>query len=145
MTFRNRFLFVAFTIVCLIGLIKQWRDHNKTIDDYDAPKILSGIKETIRLRHIQRDCDCADWLLAGLLKDSTKIKEEDYLFIEPATPDLGVPASYWALADSGYILRLEGEFYKGKAVPYNYVQKTNYKPALAKVFYYTSCEVVKPE
>ena len=145
MTFRSRFLFIVFSIVCLIGLIQQWRTHNKTIDDYDLPKILSGKKEMINLRHIQRNCDCADWIPADRFKDSADIKEDDYLFIEPATADLDVPATYWALADSGYVLRLHGEFYKGKAIPYNYVQKTNSKPALAKVFYYTSCEVVKPE
>jgi hypothetical protein len=145
MTFRNRFLFIAFIIVSILGLIQQWRIHNKTIEDYDAPKILSGKKEMIDLRHIQRKCDCADWIPADRYKDSANLKEEDYLFIEPATKDLDVPASYWALADSGYVLRLHGEFYKGKAIPYNYIQKTDNKPVLASVFYYTSCEVVKPE
>jgi|GEM_PF-1849352 len=145
MTFRNRFLFIAFSIVCLIGLVHQWITHNKTIDDYDAPKILSGKKEMISLRHIQRSCECADWIPANLYKDSVNLREEDYLFIEAATEDLDVPASYWALADSGYVLRLHGEFYKGKAIPYNYIQRTDHKPALAKVFYYTSREVVKPQ
>ena len=145
MTFRNRFLFIAFAIVCMAGLVQQWIAHNKTIDGYDAPKILSGKKEIISLRHIQRNCDCAEWIPANLLKDSANIKEEDYLFIEPATNDIDVPVTFWALADSGYVLRLHGEFYKGKAIPYNYKQKSDQKPALAKVFYYTSCEVVKPE
>src|ERR1700704_5247099 len=94
MTFRNRFLFIAFTIVCILGLIHQWRTHNKTIDDYDSPKILSGKKEIINLRHIQRNCDCADWIPADRIKDSANIKEGDYLFIEPATNDLNVPATY---------------------------------------------------
>jgi len=144
-TFRNRFLFIIFIVVSIVGLVQQWRIHNKTIDDYDTPKILSGIKQTILLRHIDRTCDCADWIPAELLKDSTKIKADDYVFIEPATNDLDVPVTYWAQADSGYVLKLNGEFYKGKAIPYNYEMKTGVKPASARVFYFTSCEVVKPE
>jgi len=144
-TFRNRFLFIIFIVVSIVGLVQQWRIHNKTIDDYDTPKILSGIKQTILLRHIDRKCDCADWIPAELLKDSTKIKEDDYVFIEPATNDLDVPVTYWAQADSGYVLKLNGEFYKDKAIPYNFEMKTGVKPASARVFYFTSCEVVKPE
>lgn len=144
MTFRNRYLFIIFSIICLVGLIYQWVDHNKSIDNYDLPKQLSGKPETIDLRHIDRNCDCADWVEAVHYNDSIKIKEDDYLFIEPASAHMEVPASYWVLADSGYVLRLHGEFYKGKAIPYNYAQKTDHKPEKARVFYYTSSEVVKP-
>lgn len=145
MTFRNRFLFIAFIIVSIVGLIQQWRNHNKTVDEYDTPKILSGVQETLLLQHIKRNCECADWIKFGSYPDSARINEEDFLFIEPATADLDVPASYWVLADSGYALRVQGEFYKGKAIPNNYISKADSKPAFARVFYYTSCEVVKPE
>jgi hypothetical protein len=145
MSFRNRYLFIIFSIVCLVALLLQWRNHNKTADEYDRPKQLSGNTETIDLMHIDRNCDCADWVEARLGKNSGGLKKEDYIFIEPASSGLEVPASYWALADSGYVLRLNGQFYKGEAIPEGYPQKTDQKPEKARVFYYTATEVVKPE
>ncbi|MBS1597147.1 MAG: hypothetical protein JST75_02905 [Bacteroidetes bacterium] len=145
MTFRNRYLFIAVTIVCIIGLIQQWRIHNKSGSDYDAPKILSGVKETLLLRHVKRNCDCADWISVTLSNDSTKIKEDDYIFVEPASTSAQIPAYFLAIADHGYSVRLEGEFYKEKTIPDDYIPKTNEKPVSARVFYYTSYEVIKPE
>jgi len=145
MTFRNRYLFIVFFVVCLVGLIKQWKDHYRQVDDYDAPKQLSGKTEVISLRHVERKCDCADWVEASHGRDSAGVTKDDYMYIEPASAGMDVPALYWALEDSGYVLRLTGQFYKGKSIPYNYTQKTNQKPEKARVFYYTASEVVKPE
>ncbi len=142
MTFRNPYLFIIFSVVCILGMIFQLRQHYKKVDDFDMPKQLSGKKEVIDLKHIDRDCDCPEWSPGGPGEngDSTQ-----YIYIEGAYSNMEVPATYWALADSGYLLRLHGEFYNGKAIPYDYTQKKDQKPEKARVFYYTQFEVVKQE
>ena len=145
MSFRNRYLFITFIILSLAGLIFQWKEHSHSVEGYDLPKQFSREKEVIDIIHIQRNCDCADWVKAAKMKDPDGIKEEDYFFIEPASRDQALSKACWALVGSGYVLRLQGAFYKGKAVPYNYIQKTEHKPDKTSVFHYTAADVVKPE
>jgi hypothetical protein len=144
MTFRNKYLFILFVIVCLAGVVKQWIEHNKTIDNYDLPKELSGQKETIDVRRVERNCDCAEWIRVFSKKDSVAMDKQEYFYIE-STDGNDPPPTYTALADSGYILRLEGSFYLGKGVPAHYIQQPDQKPERARIFNYTSSQIVKPE
>ena len=144
MILRNKYLFIVFTVVCLAGLVKQWIEHNKSVDNYDFPKERPGQKETIEVRRVNRNCDCAQWVRVFPKKDSVVVTSQDYFYIESADGN-GPPPAYVALADSGYVLKLEGSFYKGEGIPSNYVQTTDHKPERARVFNYTSSQVVKPE
>jgi len=145
MTFRNRYLFILFCLVCLTGLIFQLKQHASAPDEYDEPKRLSGPNLVLDLRHVKRTCDCPDWMESSRFGDLAGRNPQDYLYLEPATSDMEVPASYWAQEDSGYVLRVHGQYYQGTAIPYDYQQKTDQKPERARVFHYTSFEVVKPE
>lgn len=79
------------------------------------------------------------------MKNKKDLNQEEFYFIQPLSADMGVPASYWALADSGYVLRLRGSFSDEKDLPANYQNITDPKPEKARIFYYNSFEVVKPE
>ena len=144
MIFRNKYLFILFSLVCLAGLVKQWIEHNKSVDNYDLPKELTEQKEIVDVRRVKRNCECAEWIRVSPKKDSGMIPEKDYFYIESADGN-DPPPAYTALADSGYVLRLKGSFYKGEGIPANYVQQSEPKPERARVFYYTSSQVVKPE
>jgi len=145
MTFRNRFLFLIVGIVFILGMVREWRNHYRTADEYDAPRRLSGKTQTIDIRHRETGCDCPDWELTSQHADTPARFGKEFLYIEPGHAGMDVPAAYWALADSGYVLQLTGQFYKGEAIPYDYTQKTDQKPQKARVFYYTASAVVKPE
>ena len=132
-------------VLSMVGLIAQWVQHHREVDAYDMPKELSGHPESINLRHVQRDCACANWLILSFSGDSASGDPDKYIYVEPAYAGMDIPPSYWALADSGYVLHLSGQFYTGKAVPNNYVQRTTQKPERARVFYYNASAVVKPE
>ena len=145
MTFRNRYLFIVFALVSIFAMIHQWRNHYREVDNYDTPRSLSGLTRTILLRHTERSCDCPDWKLVSRPGDSSGMKSGEFVYIEAGYAGMDVTPAYWALADSGYVLKLTGQFYKGEAIPYDYTQKTDQKPEKARVFYYTATEVVKPE
>ena len=57
MIFRNKYLFILFTLICLAGLVKQWVEHNKSVDNYDLPKELSGQREVVEARRVSRNGD----------------------------------------------------------------------------------------
>ena len=145
MTFRNRYLFIAVILFSIIGLIFQWAKHGQIIDGHDLPRQLLNEKVSLDLVYVNRHCECPEWIEVSRLKDSTHRNEDDFLFIEPATGSSDIPVAYWAIADSGYVFRVTGSFYKVRGIPGNYIQKTDHKPEKARVFSYTGSEVVKPE
>ena len=69
---------------------------------------------------------------------------QNYFYIESADGS-DLPPAYTALADSGYVLKLEGYYYKGVGIPAHHIQASNLKPEKARIFKYTRLQVVKPE
>jgi hypothetical protein len=146
MTFRSRTLFVIVTILCIIGLLFQWIQHAQLTPGMGADsRALSGKIEVLDMRHVRRSCACPQWIPATLFNDSAQLSSDAYVYLEPASPSAAIPPRYWALEDSGYRLRLRGEFYQGKTIPRDYAQKTAEPPQPAKVFYFTSSQLIKPE
>jgi hypothetical protein len=145
MTFRNRYLFILVSAICIVGLIFQWIQHERPTDIPQGSRQLSGAKQVIDLRHVQRDCLCPDWIRAAHYDERSTISPDSFLYLEPASSGVQIPDSFLAKTESGWVLRLEGAFYQGNTLPNNYVQKTEQKPEKARVFYYESSAVVKPE
>jgi hypothetical protein len=138
MKFRSRALFIAFTVVCVVALIYQWI-HISRVQRNAGPGALSGEKMRVDLRYVKRDCSCASWKIVE------PAKMEGYVYIEPAGENLRISPTQVAKTDSGWLLRLNGQFYLEEGLPD--VAQENRDPSAekARVFQYTSAEVIKPE
>ena len=145
MTFRNRWLFIAFIIVSVLGLLFQWREHNRIIAGDNRSGILCSKIETLYLVHVQRNCTCPDWIEVARLKRAEGPGEEDYFYLEPGAKDVEIGSKYPAYTESGYLLRLRGSFYLEKGVPAGRVGRADQNPEMARVFRYTSSDLIKPE
>ena len=127
------FLVIAFSLFI-------FSKHNIMFWDY--PKNLSDKIETIEVSYIAWACDCANWLPIPRENPDAEIKDTDCIFIEPATPDLEVPDSYWQGETSEKKVRLTGSYYNTKGIPKEY-SFMGMKPDKAKVFRYTKMEVLE--
>ena len=145
MTFRNRWLFVAFIIVSIIGLVYQWRDDNKLVATYNFPGELSVKIDTLNLIHVQRHCNCPEWIEVSQAKRNGGPAVGDYIYLKAARPELILSDTQLALLDSGYLLKAQGSFYEGKDVPDDVAQNAGQKPDSARVFRYISSDLIKPE
>ena len=94
---------------------------------------------------MRRSCACPEWIDATRFKDSAQTPGDAYIYLEAARSAPEIPSSYWALQDSGYLVRLRGEFYQGKTIPRDYAAKTAQSPLPALVFQYTSSQLIKPQ
>jgi len=138
MKFRSRALFIAFTVVMLVALIYQWM-HVSRVQRSAGPGALSGEEVSVDLRHVQRDCPCASW------KVVQPAKMEGYVYIEPARENLRISPAQVAKTDSGWLLRLNGQFYMEEGFPDEAGENRDPSAEKARVFQYTSAEVIKPE
>lgn len=145
MTFRNRWLFIAFIGVSIIGLLYQWREHNRMISSYDLRKKISTKIDTLNLVHVQRHCECPEWIEISRSKSPGGFKEDDFIYLEPANRDLELGATYPAYTEAGYILRLQGSFYETKGIPADMTGHTGQKPQTARIFRYFSSDLIKPD
>jgi hypothetical protein len=143
MTFRNRWLFVAFIIVSIIGLVYQWRDDNKLVATYNFPGELSVKIDTLNLIHVQRHCNCPEWIEGVKRNGGPAVR--DYIYLKAARTELILSDTQLALLDSGYLLKAQGSFYEGKGVPDDVAQNPGQKPENARVFRYISSDLIKPE
>lgn len=115
----------------------------RSIMFWEHPKNLSDNIETIEVSYIAWACDCANWLPIPRKNPDAEILDTDCIFIEPASPDLEVPDSYWKGETSEKKVRLTGSYYQTKGIPKDYSMNTDIKPDKALVFRYTKIEVVK--
>jgi hypothetical protein len=146
MAFRSRTLFLVVSTLCILALIFQWiKAEWPTQGTADPRPPLSGKIEVIDLRHVRRSCACPEWIDATRFKDSAQTPGDAYIYLEAARSAPEIPSSYWALQDSGYLVRLRGEFYQGKTIPRDYAAKTAQSPLPALVFQYTSSQLIKPQ
>jgi len=109
---------------------------------WEHPKNLSDTIETIDVSYITWACDCANWLPLPRKNPDAEILDTDCIFIEPASPNLEVPDSYWQGETSKKKVRLTGSYYKTKGIPSDYSMNTDIKPDKALVFRYTKIEIV---
>ena len=145
MSFRNRYLFIAFALVSIIALSKQLIDHYRNGNSGAYSNSLSGIRQTLSLKYVNWSFPNANWYVVKEKPDTAKVLPGDCIFIEPATADLDVPARFWALADSGYLFRVKGEFYAEPGIPEGLTDSKTAKPPEARIFHYTDYDIVKPE
>ncbi len=145
MTFRNKWLFIAFTILSITGLIYQWLEHNRKLDAYDMPGALSDKVDTLLLVFVKRNCNCAEWIKWSDKKNGESAGKEKYIWLEAANPGLELPATYPAYSEGGYRLKVEGSFYDGSGIPNDYIAQRDQKPEKARVFRYISSALIKPE
>jgi hypothetical protein len=145
MTFRNRWLFIAFILVSIIGMIYQWRERNRNSGAYNLPKKLSTKIDTLNLVHLQRHCDCPEWVEISRLKQAGGPKPDDFIYLVAADQDLELAITSPAYTEDGYLLRLQGSFYEGKSIPEDLVGHTEQKPEAARVFRYISSDLIKPQ
>ena len=101
--------------------------------------------DTLNLVHVQRRCSCPEWIEISRLKKPGGAKDDDYIYLEAARPELKLSLAGISLADSGHLLRVEGSFYEEKAVPGDMLQRSGQKSDSARVFRYFSSDLIKPE
>jgi hypothetical protein len=145
MTFRNRWLFIAFILISIIGLIYQLREHVSSSGAYDLPKQLSSKIDTLNLVHVQRHCSCPEWVEISRLQRAGGPQPDDFIYLEAANQDLELAPTYPALTEGGYWLRLQGSFYEGKSIPEDFARHNEKKPDAARVFRYISSDLIKPQ
>ncbi|MFI5154659.1 MAG: hypothetical protein ACHQEM_00645 [Chitinophagales bacterium] len=145
MTFRNKWLFIAFSILSIAGLIYQWLEHNRKLGVYDMPGTLSNKLDTLLLVYVKRDCNCAEWIQWSDKKNGDSAGRDKYIWLEAANPGLELATTYPAYSEGGYRLKVEGSFYEGRTIPNDYVARGDQKPEKARVFRYISSALIKPE
>jgi hypothetical protein len=132
---------VIVTIATLFGI---WYYHTFIISPLDRPWILSTDEKTIEVTYVNWACDCADFIETKNYADSptSEPASEDYLFIEPANPQLALKNNFYEKDHFEKNLRLTGHFYIDKGVPASYEMKTPEKPEHARVFRYDKIEYI---
>ena len=68
--------------------------------------------------------------------------KDDYLYLERAGLDDAIPPTYYVLKDSGYVLKVFGSFYYGKAIPVDYAA-IKPKPDRLRLFRYDSVALIR--
>lgn len=68
--------------------------------------------------------------------------EQDFIFIEPSSPDIRPDSAFYNQGHFYKHLRLTGRFYLDKGIPGTYEMKTPIKPDHARVFRYHKVEYV---
>ncbi len=112
----------------------------RCLTPFDRPSTLSRKQETIEVIYIAWACDCANWFPLSA-QSNYPIRAQDCVFIDPASPALTVPDTFWQGEYGPKKLRLTGEFYLEEGIPGNY-QMQFQKPDRAKVFRYREMEII---
>lgn len=133
-----RFVFPLFAVVALIYWSRLAFQDASGPSVFDIPKTLQEEKLTILVQLHSVPGGAEVWSI------SKSGSEDDRLYLQPARPGQTVPAEYYRLKDSGYVLKLYGSFYKGKGIPQQYLG-IQPKPERYSVFRYESLDVVKSE
>lgn len=131
-----RFIFPLFAVVAIIFWSRQAFQGTTQPSFFDLPKKLSAEKLTVQVRLWSTPGGAEVWSL------SKSGSEDDRLYLQPARSSQTIPQEYYRLKDSGYVLKLYGSFYKGKAIPQEYFS-IQPKPERYPVFRYESLDVMK--
>jgi hypothetical protein len=106
-----RTLAIVFMIVVLLTLSRNFMSTNDEPSVFDLPKTLNEEKLTITA-YYYGNTNGAE--IFSIVKNGG---EDDRLYLEPANKNLTIPANFKQLKDSGYVLKLYGSYFKGKAIP----------------------------
>ncbi len=106
------------------------------------PSRLSDKTETIEVIYVNWACDCPDWVETRFSRDSAGPDQRNCIYIEPSSPDLAVPDSFYSTKHFSQTLRLSGRFYLDKGIPDGYEPKTVGKTEPGKVFRYDNIEFI---
>lgn len=104
--------------------------------DGGRPGRLSQTEETIEVSYVNWACDCPDWIETRYVKESGEVPETRCIYLEPATPEVSIPAEFYHERHLSQTLRLTGRFYRDKGIPAGYDPKTTGDIQSGKVFRY---------
>lgn len=127
------------TIVIIVSIFAISRNLMSRSDEpsvFDLPKTLEAEKINITAFYYGNTSGAE---IFSVVKNGG---EDDRLYLEPANKNLMVPPSFKQLKDSGYVLKLYGAYYKGKAIPERFFN-IRPKPEKYPVFRYENLEMVK--
>jgi hypothetical protein len=133
-----RWLFIPFILVALLYWTQDLWKGNSEPSVFDLPKTLEEEKYSLEVYPISNVNDVAVWTTG---KGGN---EEDYLYVIPSPAATAMfPHDYAQKRDSGYVLKVYGNFYKGKGIPAEYLY-TKPKPERLRVFQFDKAEMVRP-
>lgn len=131
-----RTLAVVFIVIALFAISRNFMSINNEPSVFDLPKTLEVEKLTITAFYYGNTNGAE---IFSVVKNGG---EDDRLYLQPANKYLSVPANFKQLKDSGYVLKLYGSYYKGKAIPEIFLN-IQPKPEKYPVFHYERLEMVK--
>lgn len=131
-----RIFIIVFMIVAIFAISRNFMSRSDEPTLFDLPKALNEEKITITAFYYGNTNGAE---IFSIVKNGG---EDDRLYLEPANKNLTIPTSFKQLKDSGYVLKLYGSYYKGKAIPERFFN-IRPKPEKYPVFRYESLEMVK--
>ncbi len=131
-----RTLAIVFIVIALLAISRNFMSRGDGPSIFDVPKTLEKEKSSITVFYYGNTNGAE---IFSIVKDGGA---DDRLYLEPANKNLTIPASFLKLKDSGYVLKLYGSYYKGKAIPERFLN-IQPKPEKYPVFRYESLEMVK--
>ena len=130
-----RWLFIPFVLVGILYWSQDLWKGNKEPTVFDLPKTLEQKRFRIQVYPVSNVNN------VPVFTTGKGGNEEDYLYLEAAPGNPGLPADYLSKSDSGYVLEVHGKFYKGIGIPAAYIN-INPKPARLRVFQFDHAEMV---
>jgi hypothetical protein len=132
-----RWLLIPFILIGALYWTQSLWKGNKEPSFFDLPKTL---EEEILMLEIFPVSNVNDVPVFTTGKGGN---EEDKLYITPASDTVSIPENYHELKDSGYTIRVHGRFFKGHAIPAEYLRMKP-KPERLRVFQFDRLEMVPP-
>lgn len=131
-----RWLIIPFVIITILYWTQDMWKENQEYSVMDMPKDLEPERYALEIKpdSSTQGVEVYTMSVAG--------NKDDYLYLEPAALDDAIPPSYYLLKDSGYVLKVFGNFYYGKAIPVVYAQ-VKPKPERLRLFRYDSVALIR--
>jgi hypothetical protein len=131
-----RWLLIPFMLVFVLYWTQDLWQKNNEPTVFDLPKTLEENQSTLIIYPVSTFKDLAVFTTAT--GDAN-----EYLYLTPAADDSLFPYNYKELRDSGYLIKVTGKFFKGKAIPPEYLYLTP-KPERLRVFQFETLEMIPP-
>lgn len=131
-----RWLIIPFFIITTLYWTQDIWKENQEYSVMDMPKDLEPDRYGLEIYPVSTANGVSVYTM-GVVGN-----HDDYLYLEPADLDDAIPPSYYVLKDSGYVLKVFGNFYFGKAIPAEYAQ-VKPKPERLRLFRYDSVALIR--
>lgn len=128
-------------IPCMLIFALYWTEDiwqgNSEPSVFDLPKTLEDEQYSLEVYPVSNVNNVAIFTTSVGNSDS-------YLYLTPASNGSVFPHNFKELRDSGYQIKVTGKFYKGKAIPIEYLDAKP-KPERLRVFQFEKLEMVQPK